>query len=156
MFLPVTVTIAAPPGDVTVRHVEGRIVEGVYRGHCSAALVREALALTPRILRDLPGANCLLDMRLVTGHDAASAVPGGALMKMARASGSERFALILPSDLLRMLVTATAFAAALPLKAFERREEALTYLRGGTPEPAGRQAGGPGSSPPLARRRSGR
>ena len=154
MFLPVTVTIAAPRGDVTVRHVEGRIVEGVYRGHCSAALVREALALTPGILRELPGANCLVDMRLVTGHDAAAAVPGGALMKVARASGSERFALILSSDLLRMLVTATAFAAGLPLKAFERREEALSYLRGGPPETSGRQAGGPVSSPPVARSRS--
>lgn len=118
-----------PPGEVVTRHLEGSIVETCYRGHCGVGLVESVARETPEILDAVPGTCWLLDMTGVKGVDFACTPHGNTIFRLFRARGGRAFALLLRGGPVGMMVSAAAFAAGLPLKVFERRDEALAYLR---------------------------
>jgi hypothetical protein len=114
---------------VTTRHLEGAIVETVYRGHCGVRLVESVARDAPAILASVPGTCWLLDMRASNGVDAVCSQFGVEIFRAFRARQGRAFAVVLRSGPLRMMVTAAAFASGLPLRVFERRQEALVFLR---------------------------
>ncbi|MFO0591970.1 MAG: hypothetical protein U0441_30770 [Polyangiaceae bacterium] len=116
-------------GTVTTKHIEGSIVESCYTGYCSQAAVASVLALTPEVLRDVPSTRWLLDLGGVSSFDAGCRVPGGEILRLFREAGGDRFAVVVKSSALRMTLAAVAFAARLPLKLFDNRMEALSFLR---------------------------
>ena len=123
----------SPPGQVTTRHIEGSIVETVYTGYCSAALVQAVLEITPMVLESAKGTRWLLDMSGTTGVEVGARVPGLEILRKFREGGGTEFAVVIAHPPLRMLFTAVAFAALLPVKVFDTTADALRFLRAGAP-----------------------
>lgn len=119
-------------GEVTTRHLEGTIVESVYTGYCTRALVQSVLDITPEVLREVPGTCWLLDLSGATDADADARVPGLSILKLFKENGGDRFAVVVTWGPLRMIMTAVAFTAGLPIKLFNNREDALAFLRART------------------------
>jgi hypothetical protein len=124
-----TKTTKSPDGEVTTRHLEGSIVETSYRGVCTRALVQSVLEITPEVLDSVPGTLWLVDLSSITSSEAMARIPGADLLKIFRERGGAEFAVSISSAALRMIFTAIAFAAPVPLKLFATREEALAHLR---------------------------
>jgi hypothetical protein len=116
-----------PPGEVFTRHLERSIVETTYEGHCGVSLVEGVASDTPEILARVPGVCWLLDMSATTAVDLDCSRPRGEMFRLFRELGGRAMAMVLPAGPARMMVTASAFAAGLQI--FERREDALAFLR---------------------------
>jgi len=140
MLETVTTTQEAPAGKVTTRYLEGSIVETVYTGHCGRVLVQSVLDLTPEVLEKVPGTSWLVDASGAVTVDADARIPGQEILKLFKAGGGRLFAVVTSWAPLRLIFSAVAFAAGLPIKIFGHRDEALTFLRARAGAVASRRA----------------
>jgi len=117
------------PGTVTTKHLEGKIVETIYKGYITVPMVEDVNVSLDRFLLQNPGGNWLIDAVEATGIAPA---PHDLRMKVFRTfqhRGGDRIATVVRSSVLKMMSSTFAFAFGLPMKSFETRNEALSYLR---------------------------
>ena len=116
-------------GSVTTRLVESDIIETVYSGYISASMAGEVEADLRRLLNRHPEAHWLADASAATGIAVAPGESRTAVFSLFKGRTS-RIAVIMNSTSIRMMVATFAFAFGVPMKPFERRSEAIDYLRG--------------------------
>ncbi len=117
-----------PEGAVTTRLIEANIIETVYDGYITVAMAKEVDMALRALLAESPDAAWLIDASAATG---VATVPGESRTAMFNLFRSRRFALVVRSTPLRMMAATFAFAFGVPMKTFERRSEAIDYLRSG-------------------------
>lgn len=115
-----------PEGSVTTQLIEDNIIETVYAGYISVPMAREVDTALRKLLARSPDASWLIDASDATG---VAPVPGESRTAMFELFPSRRYALVVRSTALRMMAATFAFAFGVPMKTFERRSEALDYLR---------------------------
>lgn len=134
MFPTKTCRVESPAaGQAVTRHLEGTIVETVYAGYCSTELVQSVADHVPEVLTAVKGARWLVDMSRATSSAAGARVPGQTILRTFREMGGAEFAVVIKSSPLRMIFTAVAFGAGLPVKFFDGYPAALRFLRAGAP-----------------------
>lgn len=123
-----------------IHHLEGSIVASTGAGHCGVSLVEAVASAAPELLAAVPGACWLIDLARVNGADVGCHRPGSEIFRLFRERGGRALALVVPSNTLRMVITAGAFAAGISFKVFDQRATALAYLRDLEARPAARPA----------------
>lgn len=119
----------AKSGDIKMGHLEGNIIETVYRGHISAHLAGEVLERLDRLLVAHPGADWLIDATAATGISAAPQSSRLAVFDLFQQRGGRQVAAVVRSSALRMMAATFSFAFGLRMKTFEQRDAALIFLR---------------------------
>lgn len=116
-------------GSARTQLVEENIIETVYEGYISAPMANDVEAAVRKLLIRSPSAHWLIDAAAATGIESGPGERRTAMFKLFKDPAS-RFAVVLSSTTLRMIAATFAFAFGVPLKTFDRRSDALDYLRG--------------------------
>ena len=120
-----------PEGSVRTHHLEGKIIETIYEGYISVPMITQVLSDMTPLLRLYPGADWLINSIGATGIAPAPHNTRMAIFDTFKKEGGGKIAGIVRSAPMRMIAVTLGFAFGLPLKIFETRLDALTYLREG-------------------------
>jgi hypothetical protein len=115
-------------GTVVTQFLEGNIIETVYSGYISASMSRDVEVDLRKLLRRHPNADWLIDAAGATGVAVAPGESRMAVFNLFKDSTS-RIAVVVSSTAVRMMAATFAFAFGVPMKSFDSRDEALSYLR---------------------------
>jgi hypothetical protein len=112
-----------PDGSSTVDLLPGGIVRVCFSGHVSAGVVERALDPSRALVEGRPHA-VLFDTIGVTSFDPSVRSPGFELLSLFRQAGITIATAAVASQAVRMMGSAIAFGAGLPLEFFVTFEEA--------------------------------
>lgn len=116
-------------GSVVTRLLESDIIETVYTGYIAASMATEVENELRKLLRRHPDAHWLVDASAATGVAVAPGENRLAVFNLFKGRDT-RIAVVMNSTPIRMMVATFAFAFGVPMKPFDRRSDALDYLRG--------------------------
>jgi hypothetical protein len=124
----VAVKSNAVAGTVVTTPIAANIVESVYKGRMTADLVGVVRRQLKPFLQ--PGARLgwLVNLEGVTGVELARSDDSEGFLSWFRDNGGDRIAVVMSSTLVRMVISAAAFATGSGVRLFETRAQALDHL----------------------------
>jgi hypothetical protein len=134
MLEPKTFKVEEPAGEVTTRVLQDNIVETVYSGHVSKALLSMVADDAPRVLAAVPKLCWLVDLSAFSDLEMNLREPGQRIFRHFREGGGRGFAFvtnpkIAGSLIARTIIKGVSLTTRVSIHMTESREDALLYLR---------------------------
>jgi hypothetical protein len=118
-----------PTGTVVTKRIAPQIAESVYSGRMTANLVAEVRKQLRPLMAEGKGLNWLVNLERVTGVEVARSDDSSGFLSWFRENGGDRIAVVMTSTLVRMVISALAFASGSGVRLFETRAQALDHLQ---------------------------
>ena len=117
------------PGKARVVWLRPDTLEVIYSGRITGEEVDDSVTQTREQLVRRPARFLIVDCGEITSYAADVRSGGVALLKVLKGCGAERAVCITPSPAVRMMASAVAFVAGLPVTFFAARADALRHLQ---------------------------
>jgi hypothetical protein len=116
-------------GTVVTKRIAPNLVESIYSGRMTADLVGVVKNQLRLHLFEGAQLNWLVNLERVTGVELARSEDSSGFYAWFRANGGDRIAVVMTSTVVRMVMSAVAFATGTNVRLFETRAQALEHLQ---------------------------